>query len=144
MQDPRRISDLHHSSRQHWVLNPLSEAKDRTLNLMVPSRICFSCAMLGTPRFLDEKLKPLHDLAPAALTSPSTFYFFSFFRNKIFLWLVYILSACFQPNCFQSFHSFNVFTLTIIVRHRVLKFLFFLLLFILILIKDTSYKIKHY
>ena len=26
--DLSRICDLHHSSRQHWILNPLSEAKD--------------------------------------------------------------------------------------------------------------------
>uniref|UniRef100_A0A8D0ZDY0 C2 DOCK-type domain-containing protein n=1 Tax=Sus scrofa TaxID=9823 RepID=A0A8D0ZDY0_PIG len=30
----RRICNLHHSSRQHWILNPLSEARDRTCILM--------------------------------------------------------------------------------------------------------------
>ena len=30
-------------------LNPLSEARDRIHNLMVPSRIRFCCAMTGTP-----------------------------------------------------------------------------------------------
>ena len=35
----RATSDLHHSSRQHLILNPLSEARNRTRNLMVPSRI---------------------------------------------------------------------------------------------------------
>ena len=39
MQDPSCVCDLHHSSRQHWILNPLSKVKDRTLNLMVPSQI---------------------------------------------------------------------------------------------------------
>ena len=38
-QDPRRICDLHHRSRQRWILNPLSKARNRTCNLMVPSRI---------------------------------------------------------------------------------------------------------
>ena len=38
-QDPRRICDLHHRSRQHGILNPLSEARDRTCNLMVTSRV---------------------------------------------------------------------------------------------------------
>ena len=28
--DPSRICDLHHSSRQHWILDPLNEARDRT------------------------------------------------------------------------------------------------------------------
>ena len=31
---------LHHSSRQHRILNPLSDARDQTLNLMAPSQIC--------------------------------------------------------------------------------------------------------
>ena len=31
----------HHSSWQHRILNPPSEAMDQTHNLMVPSRICF-------------------------------------------------------------------------------------------------------
>ena len=34
-----RVSDLHHSSQQHQILNPLSGARDRTHNLMVPSWI---------------------------------------------------------------------------------------------------------
>ena len=33
------ICDLHHSSWQHWILNPLREAKDGTCNLMVSSQI---------------------------------------------------------------------------------------------------------
>ena len=33
---PSRVCDLHHSSWQRWILNPLSEARDRTCNLMVP------------------------------------------------------------------------------------------------------------
>ena len=48
--DPSRIYDLHHSSRQHQILNPLSGARDQTHNLMVPSRIHFCCAMTGTPK----------------------------------------------------------------------------------------------
>ena len=28
MPDPSNVCDLHHSSRQHWILNPLSEASD--------------------------------------------------------------------------------------------------------------------
>ena len=37
--DPSRICNLHHSSPQHWILNPLSKVRDQTCNLMVPSRI---------------------------------------------------------------------------------------------------------
>ena len=37
--DPSRVCNLHHSSRQRRIVNPLSKGRDRTLNLMVPSRI---------------------------------------------------------------------------------------------------------
>ena len=32
--DPSCVCNLHHSSWQHWILNPLSKARDRTCNLM--------------------------------------------------------------------------------------------------------------
>ena len=32
--DQNHVCDLYHSSRQHWILNPLSEARDRTQILM--------------------------------------------------------------------------------------------------------------
>ena len=35
--DPSRVCDLHRSSRQRQILNPLSEARDQTRILMVPS-----------------------------------------------------------------------------------------------------------
>ena len=28
--DPSRVCNLHHRSWQHWILNPLSEARDQT------------------------------------------------------------------------------------------------------------------
>ena len=50
--DPRHVCDLYHSSPQHLILNTLSEARDRTHNLMFPSQICFHCTMMGTSFFL--------------------------------------------------------------------------------------------
>ena len=47
--DPSLVCNLHHSSRQHWILNPLSGARDRTCILMVPSQVCFRCTTVGTP-----------------------------------------------------------------------------------------------
>ena len=47
--DPSHVCDLHHSSGQRWILNPLREARDWTHNLMVPSWIDFHCATAGTP-----------------------------------------------------------------------------------------------
>ena len=46
------VFDLHHSSQLRLILNPLSEARDRTCNLMVPSRIRFRCTTTGTPFFV--------------------------------------------------------------------------------------------
>ena len=48
-QDPSRICDLHHSSRQCRILKPRSEARDGACNLMGTSRIRFRCATTGTP-----------------------------------------------------------------------------------------------
>ena len=35
--DPSHVCDLHHSSRQRQILKPMSETRDETHNLMVPS-----------------------------------------------------------------------------------------------------------
>ena len=48
MPDPSCICDLHHSSRQCLILNPLSEARDQNHNLVVTSWIHFRCATMGT------------------------------------------------------------------------------------------------
>ena len=48
-QDPSLIYDLHHSSRQCRLLNPLNKARDRTCVLMDTSQILFCCATMGTP-----------------------------------------------------------------------------------------------
>ena len=43
------ICDLHHSSRQRWILNPLSQARDGTRDIMITTWIHFHCATTGTP-----------------------------------------------------------------------------------------------
>ena len=48
--DPSHVCNLHHSSRQRRILYLLSETRDRTRNLMVPSGIRFHCAMMRTPQ----------------------------------------------------------------------------------------------
>ena len=47
--DSSCVCDLHHSLQQCQILNPLSKARDGAGNLMVPSRIRFLCAVMGTP-----------------------------------------------------------------------------------------------
>jgi len=48
-QDPSRVCNLHHSSQQRWIHNPLSKPRDGTRNLMVPGRTHFCCTTTGTP-----------------------------------------------------------------------------------------------
>ena len=48
--DLSHICELHYSSWQRQILNPLSEARDLTCNLMVPSWIRFHCTTAGTLR----------------------------------------------------------------------------------------------
>ena len=50
--DPSHTFDLHHSSQQCQIFNPLSEAKDWTCKLMVTSQIRFRCATMGTPCYI--------------------------------------------------------------------------------------------
>ena len=50
MQDLSHVCNLHHSSWQRRILNPLSEARDRTCNLMVSSWVHVCCTTTGIPR----------------------------------------------------------------------------------------------
>ena len=49
--DLSHVFDLHHSSRQCQTHSPVSKARDRTCNLMVPSRNLFHWAMSGNTLF---------------------------------------------------------------------------------------------
>ena len=49
--DLSRVCDLHHSSQQHQILNPLSKARDQICILMDASQIHFHCATMGTLSF---------------------------------------------------------------------------------------------
>ena len=47
MWDLSHVFDLHHSSRQFGILNPLSEARDRTGVLMDTSRVSYPLSHYG-------------------------------------------------------------------------------------------------
>ena len=48
-QDPSCVCNLHYSSWQHQILNPLSKARDGTCILMAISLVHYCYATLGTP-----------------------------------------------------------------------------------------------
>ena len=58
MQDPSHICNLYHSSRQHQILNPLSEARDKTRTswFLVGFISTVPRRELLQPMFLDNKL----------------------------------------------------------------------------------------
>ena len=35
------VCDLHHSSQQHWIPNPLSKARNQTRVLIDTNRVCY-------------------------------------------------------------------------------------------------------
>ena len=50
MPDPSHVCNLYHSLQQCQILSPLNESRDRTCNLIVPSRIRFCRATMGPPQ----------------------------------------------------------------------------------------------
>ena len=68
------IFDLHRSSWQWWILNPLSEAMNQTCILVDSSRAHYCCAMVGTPGMLyywaKVILTPEHVLGEEPKTCP--------------------------------------------------------------------------
>ena len=46
--EPSQVCNLHHSSWQRWIPDPLSKARDQTHILMDTSQIGFRCTANGT------------------------------------------------------------------------------------------------
>ena len=95
MPDLSSICDLHHSSQQCQIPNPLSEARDQTHNFMVTGWICFLYAMMGTPiPFILKAPTPIPLLSLSSVNSvfylsekTEAVYFFSFLRLfSVALW----------------------------------------------------------
>ena len=92
--DPSHICNLHRSSRQHRILNPLSEARDQTCIFMDASRIHFHCTTMGTPekRFLKIKGEVVmvcntvhHHLPFISQCFSFVYFFFAVFRSASFM-----------------------------------------------------------
>ena len=100
--DPSRICNLNHSSRQRWILNTLSKARDWTHSLMVPRQIRLYCTMMGTPDSFYFSYSVFSSIFPWLFTLDNfncsvfqfTDYFLSHFLSNIELvqWLFFWLS----------------------------------------------------
>ena len=51
MWDPSQVCNLHQSSQQCWIPDPLSKARDQTLILTDSSWIHFHCITKGSPNY---------------------------------------------------------------------------------------------
>ena len=58
MWDPSHVCDLHHSSRQYQILNPLSKAGAQTRVLMGTGWVYYCWAMTRTPKILHFYMAP--------------------------------------------------------------------------------------
>ena len=57
------VCDIHHSSQQRWILDPLSSAKDRTCTIMDTSWVHFHWATPHLPLILKKTTPGYYDLA---------------------------------------------------------------------------------
>ena len=55
------VSDLHHGSRQHWILNPPGKARDRTSILVDTSRVREPRQELLKQHFETKSIKVIED-----------------------------------------------------------------------------------
>ena len=77
--DLRCVCDLHHSSQQRQILNPLSEAGDQTCVLMDAGHIRFCWVMMGTSSvpFIPENFSRSSRFLASLLHSPLDLDFWS-------------------------------------------------------------------
>ena len=67
-QNLSHICDLHHSSQQRWILNPLSRARGQTLIFMDISWFHYHWAITGTPKsILDDTVSLILQICIAFL-----------------------------------------------------------------------------
>ena len=123
--DPSHICDLHHSSRQCWILNPLSEARDWTCVLMVTSQICFPLSSDGNAHLYISTWRTLLSISykagrpskyPLAFVCSGKPVLFSFLKDS------------FSRYCLLGWQVFYLFFFLLIfwMYHPVLKSLSFL------------------
>ena len=87
LRDLSCVCDLHRSSGQHWILNPLSKARVRTWVLMDASPIRFCWATMGMPdqSLWDYSCPKFSHLGPVRLLLDEMSVFWDILRA--YLWL---------------------------------------------------------
>ena len=76
MQDLSQVCNLHQNSWQHWILNPLSEAREQTHIIMITCQIHFLCTTIGNLTLSLDK----DELVSKAQVTPNGKYFKSIFK----------------------------------------------------------------
>ena len=88
MPDPSCVCNLHCSSQQHWILSPLSEARDCTCILMDTSQIHFHWAMTGILRVTHL----LMDILVVSFLRPLWIKLLWTFMVRVFAWIFVLIS----------------------------------------------------
>ena len=89
------------------ILNPLSEDRDGTHNLMVPNQICFCCATMGT---LEKKNFFILYVSWGAILSffPKGYHYFKFVLNNLFFKLFWKITLHFLSVIILSLEKVGV------------------------------------
>ena len=114
--DLSRTCDLHHTSWQHWILNPLSRARDRTCILMGTSQVHYRWATRGTPGAHNFKSAWIPVWFPCWIHKQACSQLWSCVLNVMKLTFAFCshdtsLSSLFSPSVFLSFSFFFFFPL---------------------------------
>ena len=104
------VCDLHHSSQHHWILNPLSEARDWTHTLMDISWVCDPWAMMGTPMFFFFPDICLSSLKKCLLP---TFVIVYFLIQRYMRFDIKLIVCCFVCKAFLTFSVLFLFFLMV-------------------------------
>ena len=104
MQDLSCVCDLHHSSRQHRILDPPSKARDQTRILMDPGRVGVTLSHEGNSHIFVLILIYTKQTCWTLLVHLKSLLDF-LYRQTCFLWILSILFFHFQflygKDCFQ-------------------------------------------
>ena len=130
--------NLYHSLQQHWILNPVSEARDQTWVLMDTSWVCYRWATIETPIPLFVIFKIFNEItyywnllktvcqshfpsSPSPRNSKSLEFFLNPMQNS---YLHFACTYLWQIYHHMHFHNFCVIILYVSLCNFFVSFLF--------------------